>query len=122
RLERDGVREAGVGLPAPASDLGVVALDLVHLLGCEGVVPGGDAVVGRALEHEQLAGLLGDDRRGLDAGGARADQPDALARDIDALLRPRAGVVPFPLERVEAGDLWHVGRREAAHGADEEAR
>ena len=65
-------------------------------------VPGRHAEVGGALEHRQLRGLLGDDRDRLHGGGARADHAHALAGEVDALVRPEAGVVQLAREALEA--------------------
>ena len=48
--------------------------------------------------------------------------PDALAAEIDALVRPLPGVIPAPLEGVEARDVRNVGRRQAADRGDQELR
>ena len=52
--------------------------------------------------------------------GAGADHADALAGEVDALVRPAAGVVPLALEVVESGNSGIAWRRQAADGADEE--
>src|SRR5260370_147209 len=44
------------------------------------------------------------------------------ARDIHALMRPLAGVVPLPFERLEAWDLGHIGRGQAADGGNQKPR
>ncbi len=80
------------------------------------------AVVRCALEDGQVRGGFGDDRRGLDAGGAGADQSDALAAEIDAFMWPLPGVIPPPGERIEPGDVRDIGRRQATHGSDQERR
>jgi hypothetical protein len=69
-----------------------------------------------------MRGGGGDDRGGLDAGGAGADQPDALAGEVHAVMRPAAGVVPMAGEAIQARQLGHVRRRQAADGGDQEAR
>ncbi len=64
----------------------------------------------------------GDDGRGLDPDRAGPDQADPLAAEIDAFVRPRAGVVPVGREAIEARDFRDVRGRQAADGADEELR
>jgi hypothetical protein len=63
------------------------------------------------LEHVQVLGLLGELRDELDAGRARADHADALAGEVDALVRPARAVVPLALEVVEAVDRRAVRDR-----------
>ena len=83
---------------------------------------GGDAEVGGALEDGDGLGLLRDDGDGLDAGGAGADDADALAGEVDAFVGPFAGVDPVAFEGVEAGEVWEAGDGEAAGAHDAEAR
>ena len=76
------------------------------------------AEVGRALEDVRVRRLARDLRDELDAGRAGPDHPDALAGDVDALVRPARGVVPLALEALQALDLRHLRRRQAAGGHD----
>src|SRR5262249_7145372 len=57
----------------------------------------------------------------LHGGGAGADDGDALGGEVDALVRPLAGVVPAALEAVEPLELRNVGGRKAADGGNDEA-
>ena len=59
---------------------------------------------------------------GLHAGGAGADQPDALAGEIHALMRPGAGVEPLAFEVIPPTKIRHVRRRKAADRSDQELR
>ena len=65
-------------------------------------------------------GLLGDDRDRLDRRRAGADHADALAGEVDALVRPAAGVVRRALEAVDAREVRRVRRRQAAGRHDAE--
>ena len=85
-----------------------------------GAVVGGHREVGRALEDGELRGLSGDDRDGLDRRRAGADDGDALAREVDALVRPAAGEVHVARERVGAGDVDLLRHRQAAGRHDVE--
>ena len=90
------------------TDLGGVLLDVALELGRQRGVAGRHGVVRGALEHRQVLGRRGDDRRGLDAGGAGADHAHPLAGEIHALMRPLAGVVPVArkaLQPANAGTL-----------------
>ena len=80
------------------------------------------AEVRRALEHCQVLGLLRDLRDCLHRGGARADDTDTLGGEIDAVMRPLAGVVALALERAEPLDRRHVGSRQCADRGNDEAR
>jgi hypothetical protein len=62
--------------------------------------------------------LLGNDRDRLDSRGACPNDPDALAAEVHALMRPMAGVVGLALKGVDAREFGHVGRREAAGSHD----
>ena len=93
-----------------------------HFGRCHGTVSRGNAVVGGALENGQMPGQPGQYRRGLDAGRAGADLPDALAGEVDALGRPIAGVIPTALEAVEPLEVRHVGRRQTTDRSDQELR
>ena len=73
-----------------------------------------ESEVRRALEHGQLRRLLGDDRDRLDGGRAGADHRDALALEVDAVMRPAAGEVDRALEVVHAVEFRRLGLRQAA--------
>ena len=68
-----------------------------------------------------MRGLLRDLGDQLHAGGPGADDGDALAGEVHALVRPQPGVERVAPEAVAAGELGQVRRRQAAHGGDEEA-
>ncbi len=57
--------------------------------------------------------MLGQLRDQLDSSGAGADDADALAGELDAVLRPARGVVPVAVELLEAVEGRPVDRREA---------
>ena len=82
----------------------------------------GRAPVGRALEHGQVAGGLGDLLDGLHAGGAGADHRDPFAGEAHRLMRPARGVVGLALEGLDALDARHGRRRQGADRGDQEAR
>ena len=68
----------------------------------------------RALEHIEVRGLRGDERDRLHGGRAGADDADALPGEVDALVRPGAGVIGRAGERLGALELRLVRHREAA--------
>ena len=68
-----------------------------------------------------MADLGGDGLDGLDAGGAGTDHGDALAGEIDRLLRPARGVEGLSLEAVAALDAGQGRRRERPDRGDQEA-
>ena len=71
---------------------GVVGLDRLLLLVGQGTVVGGHRIGGGALEDDELARLLGNDRDRLDAGGAGADDSHPLSGEVDGIVGPPAGV------------------------------
>jgi len=73
-----------------------------------------------ALEHGELHGLLRDNRYRLDRGRTCADHADAQAGEVDALVRPFAGVVDRPFEIIHAGEARTVRRRQTADRHDAE--
>lgn len=79
-----------------------------------------DGPVGRALENGELANLAGDGLDHLDAGGAGADDAHPLAGEVDALLRPAAGVENLPLEALMAREWRHQRRRQPAGAGEQE--
>ena len=77
--------------------------------GSSGALCAGTREVRRALEDVQVRGLLGDDRDRLDRRRAGADDADPLAGEVDALVRPVAGVVPVgPRSVSRPGNVGHV--------------
>ena len=114
--------EAEVGFADPLPDRRVVGLARGDHLRRHRAVVGGHDVVGGPLEDRQVAGLLGDQRDGLDGAGARADHADPKAREVHVLVRPAAGVVRAALKRVDARELGCVRRRQCANGGNHVAR
>ena len=101
-------------------ELGVVRLDLLHLHRVERLVPRRHGEGGRALEHGELGGLLGDDRDRLDGRRPGADDPDPLTGEVHRLMGPPPGVERRALERLGARDVGDVGGAQAARGHHEE--
>src|SRR5215831_8365680 len=66
-----------------------------------------------------MPGLGGDHRSRLDARRSGTDHADALAREVDALVRPLPRVVPVTPERLQPRNGGHVGSGQAADGGDE---
>ena len=58
-------------------------------------------------------------RDGLDRGGSGADDQHVLARPVDAVLGPSAGLHPLALERVQPFELRVLGHGQAADVGDE---
>ncbi len=73
-----------------------------------------NGVVRCALEHEELRGAGSDVRNGLDRGRAGANDGDALASEVDALVRPAAGMEGATGEGLAARHFRHVRGRETA--------
>ena len=73
-----------------------------------------------ALEHGELRCLLRDNRYRLNRGRAGADDANAQAGEVDALVRPFAGVIDRPAEVVHAREGRAVRRRQTANRHDAE--
>src|SRR5207247_5850098 len=93
---------------------GILRLVALLALGLHRAVARREAEIGGALEDMQVPGLAGDDRDHLHARRAGADHADPEPAEIDALMRPQAGVVPLALEGPEPLEVGHPGRREIA--------
>ena len=94
--------------------VGAVFFDQSDAVGRRRTVVRREGEVRGALENRQMGRLLGDQRNRLDARGSRADDRDALARELDVLARPAAGKVDLTLEIANPVDLRRLGRAEAA--------
>ena len=82
----------------------VVLLDVFLEVVTERMVVRGNAVIRGSLEDRMVFGLGGDHRRGLDAGGARADLTDPFAGEVDPVTRPLTGVTA-PIKTFSTVDL-----------------
>ena len=67
-----------------------------------------------------MIGLRGNDRNGLNSGRSGADDPNPLAGEVDALVRPFAGMVPLALKGLETLDVRHLRGRETADRGNQE--
>ncbi len=116
------VLEAAGRARAGGEDLVVAPADVGHLLVRDQAVVERAAPVGPALEHRQIANLVGDFADHLDRGRAGADHRHLLARKIDRFLRPVIGVERPALEGIHALEPGQ-GRlgEQAQHHADEAA-
>jgi hypothetical protein len=72
------------------------------------------------LEDRQVIGLPGQLRDQLDPRRTGPDDADALAGEVDVLLRPPGGVVPVAGEVLEAREVRAVDERQAPGGGDQE--
>ncbi len=113
----EAARRAG----ADREDLVVAGLDVGHLLGPDLGVVQRRAPVGTALEHGEVAHLVGDGADHLHAGGAGADDGHALARQVERLLGPVVGVERLALELVDALVARQRRRRQQTDRGDQEA-
>src|SRR5262249_45240223 len=96
--------------------------EAIDLLVGERPVLGGQAEVRRALEDGDLARILGNERRRLDAGRSRADHGDTLAAEVDGFVRPASGDVDLAREILHALDVRLLWNGEAARRHDTEPR
>ena len=107
---------------AEREDLFVARLDVAHLCVGNLAIVQRRAPIGSALKHGQVADGLGDFLDGLHGGRAGANDPDALAREVDALLGPGVRVAGLPLEGAEAGDVRHRRRRKDPDSGQQKTR
>src|SRR5262249_12499638 len=98
----------------------IVGLHRLHIVRSQHLVPGRHRPGRGALEYGELCGLLGDDRDRLDRRRARTDHADTKAGEVDALMRPLAGVLDGALEILDAGEFRPVWRRQATYRHDAE--
>jgi hypothetical protein len=101
---------------------GVRRLDLRDLRGVQRAVEGRHAEVRRALEDGEVRARLGDFGDDLQPGGARADDADALAGQVDGRVRPAARAVDLALEVLLARELVLLRDGDVAAAGDDEAR
>jgi hypothetical protein len=74
------------------------------------------------MEHCKGGRLLRDNRNRLDRRGAGADHPNTHPGEVDALMRPFAGVIDRPAKIFETLEARTVRRRQAADRHDTELR
>src|SRR5207237_3389429 len=98
------VNEAGKGFLATGEHLGVTGLDLFLRLSVDLAVVQRRTPVGRALEHGETADLGRNRLDGLYARCTRADHGDALASEIDRLVRPAHGMESLSGEALTSFD------------------
>ncbi len=91
-----------------------ITLQLRPALGRGRAIAGGQGEIRSPLEHHKLGRLLGDDRDELNSRRTGAYDCDALAGEVDAVVRPAAGRERLALKGVGAVDLRRFRRREAA--------
>src|SRR6185312_4552474 len=101
---------------------GIAGLDLFLRLGVDLAVVQRRAPVRGALEHGEVADFACNGLDGLYARRAGADHGDALALEVDGLLRPTRGVKALALKTVEAFDAGQGRRRQGPDRGYQEAR
>ena len=92
-------RDAGAGHPGGFAVGAGIRVERRLLRGRHRPVLGRPGEVRGALEHGELGRLPGDDGDRLDRRRARADDGHTLAGEVDAVVRPPAGVVRLPAKR-----------------------
>ena len=122
RLRDEAEVEAAEAFAAPLEGRGIVRLHRLVVGLAQLALAHRQVHVGRALEHGQVRGHLRRLLRDLDAARPGADHADALAGEVDALLRPQRRVVRFAREVFEARQRRDVGLGGEARADDHEAR
>src|SRR5882672_3995272 len=108
------------GFATPLEDVRVARLDLTLGFRIDRLITEWCTIIGRALEHRQMADVLGDLRDELDPGGPGADDAHPLAGQSHALCRPSTSVAPGALEAIEALEVRYVVRRQTPNRRDQE--
>ena len=114
--------EAARGFVAARENIVVTRPDVAHFASADRAVVQWRAPVGGALEHGQVANVLGDGLDGLDRRCAGADHRDPLAREVHRFFRPVRGVAGLSGEAVEPGNVRHGRRRQHADRGDQKPR
>ena len=116
RLRNEVMLLAEEGFPDPLHDALIVGLSGFDQFGVHLAVARRDAIVGRALEHGELLGLLRNFWNSLHRRGAGADHAYAFAGEVNAGMGEAAGVIPLALEFLQALERRHVRGRQRAYG------
>ena len=105
----------------PATEVGEVADRPLHAVGHWLVVVRiREHPLRGSLENVQLLDLIGDRRRDLEAGGARPDEREPCAGDIDRVVPPDR-MERRAVEVVDAGDVGKLRSVECADRGDDSA-
>src|ERR1700730_15731642 len=115
------VDKPGEGFARSFENFRIAGFDFGLGLRIDRPVAQGRAIIRRALENRQMANLLGDFRDELNCRGARADDTDAFAGELDAFLGPSRGVKRLALEALDPGKAGDVLRGKDTDGRDEES-
>src|SRR5262245_52902191 len=116
------VHKRAWGFAALLEDFRVAGLDLTLPFGVDGPIAQRHTVVRRALEDGEMGHFFGNFRNELDGGGPGADDPHPLAGDLQAFLRPSAGVTPGALEALQPRKVRHIMRGQHPHRRDHKLR
>src|SRR5450631_96132 len=119
RLRQEVMLLAEERFPDPLGDALIIRLSRPGQFGVHLAIARRYAVVGGALENDELFGLLRNFGNGLHRRGAGTYHAHALAGEVNASVREAAGVVALALEFLQALQLRHVRGRQGAYGCDE---
>src|SRR3984893_2120406 len=115
------VDKPGEGFARSFENFRIAGFDFGLGLRIDRPVAQGRAIIRRALEDRQMANLLGDFRDELNRRGARADDADAFAGELDAFLGPSRGMKRLALEALDRGKAGDVLRGKDTDCRDEES-
>src|SRR5690606_27974387 len=122
RARIEAVHEAAHGLATSREYGGIAAADLAPVLIGQRRVSLRHAIGRRTLEHDQPINLVRDRLDDLDTRGARADDADPLAGEIEAAVGPACRVVVLAPERLQPLDVGKLVSGQRPDGGDEVAR
>src|SRR6185369_5073974 len=114
------IEQASAGLRAPAEPFRIVCLHRVLRRRIECLLLHRQREIRRALKDRELFGDLACFLDHLDAAGAGADHADALAGEVETVLRPVSRVKARTGEALEARQPWDVRLGREAGARDEE--
>src|SRR3989454_3666642 len=110
------------GFATLLEDVRVARLDLALPCGVDRPIAQRHTVIGCALEDGQMGHVFRNFRDELDGAGPGADDPHPLAGDLQAVLRPAAGVTPGALEALQPRKVRHIMRGQHPHRRDHKWR
>src|SRR5207249_2914697 len=105
-----------------AAALGVLRFVSAFLNGIHRRIACGQAEIGCPLKDVKMLRLLCDDRYRLDARRTGSNHAYSQSGEVDSLMGPQPGMIPFSLETLQTREAWRPRRRKIARRHDAKAR
>src|SRR5262249_18721304 len=122
RPQVEGMHKRAWGFMTLLEDFGVACLDLALPFWVDGAIAQRHTVVRRALEDGEMGHVFGNFRDELDGAAPGADAPPPVARALQPVLWPSAGVTPGALEALHPRKVRHIMRRHPPNRRDHKWR